>query len=70
MSHLKDLIGLLYIAICSAVTSLLGEFWAWRLRESPEFATQCGVHDYDDRLDDYSLQALEKRKVCIVPSFI
>jgi uncharacterized protein (DUF885 family) len=29
--------------------------WAWRLRESPEFATSVGVHDWDDKLSDVSL---------------
>ena len=40
---------------------ILQEFWTWRLQESPEFATAIGVHDYDDRLDDLSLEAFERR---------
>lgn len=37
-----------------AVLSLCEEFWKWRLDESPELATFCGFHQYDDRWDDIS----------------
>jgi len=47
------------MSVCDA---LLSSFWTWRLNESPEFATECGVHCYDDRLDDYSLLALHNRQ--------
>lgn len=35
--------------------------WQWRLREYPTFATNVGVHDYDDRLTDASLKAQARR---------
>lgn len=38
------------------------EFWLWRLRNSPEFATSIGVHDHDDRLDEMSLNSYIRRK--------
>ena len=40
---------------------ILQNFWTWRLQESPEFATSIGFHDYDDRLNDLSLEAFERR---------
>ena len=45
------------------VESILRSFWEWRLRESPEFATQIGVHTFDSCLDVHSLDAYAKRKV-------
>ncbi|KAJ7388183.1 hypothetical protein OS493_039349 [Desmophyllum pertusum] len=30
------------------VDNILRSFWEWRLKESPEFATQIGVHTYDN----------------------
>lgn len=44
------------------VESILRSFWEWRLRESPEFATQIGVHTFDSCLDVHSLDAYAKRK--------
>ena len=45
------------------VEGILRSFWEWRLRESPEFATQIGVHTYDNKLDCHSLEAYVKRQV-------
>ena len=45
------------------VENILRSFWEWRLRESPEFATELGVHTYDNRLDGHSLGAYAKRQV-------
>ena len=45
------------------VENILKSFWEWRLKESPEFATQIGVHTYDKSLDDHSLDAYAKRQV-------
>ncbi len=56
--------------------SLCEEFWEWRLREWPEFATFCGIHKYDDRLNDHSEEAFKARQVgmntikCIGPSIL
>ena len=33
------------------------------MKESPEFATFCGIHDYDDKLDDSSLAGYMRRQV-------
>ena len=35
--------------------TLLDEYYAWQLRESPTYATSLGVRDYDDRIEDLSL---------------
>jgi uncharacterized protein (DUF885 family) len=32
--------------------------WRWRLERSPELATGVGVHEYDDRLSDASVEAI------------
>ena len=45
------------------VDNILRSFWEWRLKESPEFATQIGVHTYDNSLDGHSLGAYAKRQV-------
>ena len=37
------------------------DFWEWRLKEDPELATATGVHVYDDKLEDQSLQAHDAR---------
>jgi len=41
--------------------SLFEEFWAWRLQDSPEFATLVGSHKFDAFLDDTSLASFENR---------
>ncbi|URW76043.1 DUF885 domain-containing protein [Sphingomonas donggukensis] len=41
--------------------ALLAEHWAWTLRESPQFASSVGVHDYDTDLGDPSLAAEDRR---------
>lgn len=41
--------------------SIFNEFWNWRLKESPEFATAIGIHDFDSDLDDMGLAAFERR---------
>ena len=40
---------------------LLERNWQWRLREYPTFATSIGVNDYNDRMEDASLAAIERR---------
>jgi uncharacterized protein (DUF885 family) len=35
--------------------------WKWRLKEDPAFATSIGVNDFNDRLEDASLTAIERR---------
>ena len=42
---------------------LCKEFFDWRLLEFPEFATFCGYHQYDDRLNDHSVASFNRKKV-------
>lgn len=42
------------------LTSILDDHWAMTMRESPTFATNLGIRDYDDQLGDPSLAAYEK----------
>ena len=34
------------------------------MKEFPEFATFCGFHKYDDRLNDHSVAAFQQKQVC------
>jgi len=43
----------------------MAEFWSWRLRQVPEFASSVGVDDFDDRLETFTLEAFRKRKVLV-----
>ncbi len=43
------------------LAGLVDREWSWRLREFPLLATSVGVHDYDDRLEDASAAAEERR---------
>jgi len=43
------------------IETLFKNFWLWRLRNAPEFATAIGIHDYDDRLDEMSLSSYLRR---------
>jgi len=36
-------------------------FWDWRLTNSPEYATSIGIHKYDNRLDEMSLNSYLRR---------
>ena len=40
---------------------LLEDHYAWLLRENPTYATALGVRDYDDRIDDISPAARDRR---------
>ncbi|BFZ14786.1 hypothetical protein BsWGS_17825 [Bradybaena similaris] len=46
----------------AAVLALCDEVWKWRLEQSPELATFCGFHQYDDRWDDISEETFLKKK--------
>lgn len=41
------------------VEQLCDEFWEWRMRESPEFASYCGDQRYCDQLDDIDTAAFQ-----------
>jgi hypothetical protein len=45
------------------VKAIFEDFWEWRLRTSPEFATMIGVHSYDERLDSHALDSYAERQV-------
>lgn len=45
-----------------ALAAILREQWATHLRDSPVSATRLGVHDWDDRLWDASIEAIERRR--------
>ena len=42
--------------------ALFEEDWQWRLEQFPEFATIIGDNRYNNRLTDYSIEAIERRK--------
>ena len=42
---------------------IMSDFWSWRLQQVPEFASSVGVHDHDDRLETFTLEAFRNRKV-------
>ncbi|HUP65674.1 MAG TPA: DUF885 domain-containing protein [Thermoanaerobaculia bacterium] len=42
--------------------ALIDEEWQWRLREFPGFATMVGDPRFNDRLEDASFEAIERRK--------
>lgn len=44
-----------------ALQDLCSDYWNWRMSDSPEFASEVGIHDYDDQLDDLSLEAYQNR---------
>ena len=39
-------------------------YWKWKMKEFPKIATFKGIHDYDDSLEEYSLAAFDRRRVC------
>ncbi len=41
--------------------ALTDAYWAWSLEESPTLASSVGLRDYDDRLYDYSVAAMDRR---------
>jgi hypothetical protein len=45
------------------LNQIVDEFWEWRMKNNPEFASNIGDHRYTDRVEDYSLEAFEMRKV-------
>ena len=48
-----------------ALHKVCRDYWDWRLREFPQFATYRGVHDYNDRLDEYTITAFTRRKASL-----
>ena len=50
-------------AATKSLHDLFDREWKWRLKESPEFATGVGVHEYDDKLSDLAPATLERETV-------
>ena len=49
----------------STFQALVKEYWDWRLLDAPEFASSIGVNTYNDKVESFSLQVLDDRKVCV-----
>lgn len=49
----------------SPVKALFNRFWDWRLKEFPEFATFIGDHSYDDKLQSYTIESFQSRKITV-----
>jgi uncharacterized protein (DUF885 family) len=43
------------------LAGLMADYYSWLLRESPVYATSLGVRDYDERIEDVSLAAADRR---------
>ena len=43
------------------LNELLAADFKWSLEDNPEYASQCGIHDYADRLQDLSPAAFKRR---------
>ena len=41
--------------------TLMNDYWATLLKESPLLASQAGVHDYDAQLDEVGIAALDRQ---------
>ncbi|KAK3237311.1 hypothetical protein CYMTET_52603 [Cymbomonas tetramitiformis] len=51
-----------HTAATQALARITDEIWAWRLVESPQFATCVGAHSTDHLLDDQSLERFRARE--------
>ncbi|XP_041368078.1 uncharacterized protein LOC121382616 [Gigantopelta aegis] len=66
MVMLLWLVHLLYFinvqgSAISNLRTIEREFWDWRLRDAPEFASVAGVNKYNDRLTSFSLASFQNR---------
>ena len=55
-----------FFSFAEARTELIkleGDYWSWKTKEFPTFATAVGVHEYDDRLETFTLEAFDNRIV-------
>ncbi|XP_064649310.1 uncharacterized protein LOC135501240 [Lineus longissimus] len=46
----------------SELQRIIHQFWEWRLMESPEFGTKYGLYKYEDRVEEYTFAAFDRRK--------
>ena len=44
------------------IRAFLEQEWRWQLADNPEYASQCGQHQHDHRLQDLSPAAFEQRR--------
>ncbi len=44
-----------------ALSRLMDRYWGFVMESNPTWATSMGIRDYDDRLEDYSLETYEKQ---------
>ncbi|MEI7888306.1 MAG: DUF885 domain-containing protein [Actinomycetes bacterium] len=51
--------------LSTELAQVCAEFWALSLENSPLSATLLGVHDFDDRLDDLSLEAEQDHRAAL-----
>lgn len=49
-------------SVARVLHTFFDEDWQWRLEQYPEFATSLGDHRYDERLTDFSLDAIDRRE--------
>ena len=69
MRHRHALLAAAAISIAASANAgppedfkaLTDDYWAFVMRENPTFASQLGIHDYDDKLPDISLAAEDRR---------
>lgn len=50
----------------STFQTLVQEYWNWRMQDAPEFASAFDVDTYNDKVESYSLEILETRKVRLI----
>lgn len=64
---LSFLDGLLHVAADpkSDFKGLSDAYWQWRLQDAPEFASAVGVHDFDDRVEQFTVESLDQRKAVV-----
>ena len=43
----------------SEATKLFDDFWNWRLKQSPEFASMTGCRDFNDKLESFTVDRFE-----------
>ena len=47
------------------ILDLCESFWQFLLKDSPEFSTYVGYHTENDKLDEYTEEAYQRRKVYV-----
>ena len=65
MNNIYGLIGLLFKNTDPSeyLSQLMDEYLEWRIKVNPEYGTNIGVHDRDDRITEMTEEAFVKHKV-------